>query len=180
LAFYRRARDEVKHRVENKIGVVPEEKYRLLWAGGVSPWHSMYMFNYFEEKFGAVVVMDCEVDFGRPIDVEDPDPLEVMAIRAAMHEGTNRYGIQLPERLVQWIKDYKIDGVLWHLTMSCHASTEGSLLSDLVIQQHLPVPSLVLESDLIDSRAFNEAEIKARIDAFMESVAANKEKKKRG
>jgi hypothetical protein len=43
-----------------------------------------------------------------------------------------------------------------------------------MVQQHIKVPTLLLESDLIDARTLPEAEWRVKIDAFMETVDSYK------
>ncbi|MHA1431042.1 MAG: hypothetical protein ACTSRV_11725 [Candidatus Freyarchaeota archaeon] len=54
--FYEGLLSEVKERVKNKIGVIPEEKYRLLWDNIVL-WYNVGLSNYFH-KYGAVFVLE--------------------------------------------------------------------------------------------------------------------------
>ncbi|MHA1262682.1 MAG: 2-hydroxyacyl-CoA dehydratase, partial [Candidatus Freyarchaeota archaeon] len=54
--FYERLLSEVKERVKNKIGLIPEEKYRLLWDNIVL-WYNVGLSNYFH-KYGAVFVLE--------------------------------------------------------------------------------------------------------------------------
>ena len=177
MEFFRRARDEIWDRVQNKISVVPDEKYRLLWASGVPFWHSMYLFNYFEDKFGAVVVMDDPYYAGKPIP-EFSDPIETIAYHWVTNEGYQIFAAMKPERIIKWINEYKIDGLLWHQTMSCRVATVGSLYTKHLVEQRVKLPSLFLESDLVDSSTFNEAEFKTRIDAFMDAVITHKESRR--
>lgn len=54
--FYKQLRDEVKTRVDNKVGFVPNERFRLIWD--LFPvYHNMRLLNYFAE-FGAAFVTD--------------------------------------------------------------------------------------------------------------------------
>jgi benzoyl-CoA reductase/2-hydroxyglutaryl-CoA dehydratase subunit BcrC/BadD/HgdB len=56
--FYQGLYNEVTAKAENKIGVIPpeglevKEKYRLLYGGGLPPWHTLWIFNYFESCGG--------------------------------------------------------------------------------------------------------------------------------
>ncbi len=54
--FYVKLREEVKYRLDNKIAIVPEEKFRLAWSG-IPFWFNMGLLNYFED-YGGVVVID--------------------------------------------------------------------------------------------------------------------------
>jgi benzoyl-CoA reductase/2-hydroxyglutaryl-CoA dehydratase subunit BcrC/BadD/HgdB len=174
LEFFERTCEEVKFRMDNNISVVSEEKYRLLWAAGVPFWHHMNMLNFFEDNYGAVVVLDVPYHTGRPVEVNSSDPLECIAIEWMLRESYERFAYEFPERLIQWIKEYRIDGTLWHHTMSCRVATVGAMLNNILVHEKTGVPALFLESDLIDSRTFNETEWQRRIDDFMAVLETHK------
>ena len=59
--FYQALLAELKERVAQGIGVVPEEKFRLMWTG-LPFWYNMRFLNYCEE-FGGVIVIETMVLF---------------------------------------------------------------------------------------------------------------------
>lgn len=185
LNFYKELYQELKTRVENKVGVIPDEKYRIIWAGGLPPWHTMWTFNYFESQ-GAVFVIDTSY---RPFDpVEVPsnikDPLDYLAWRTILraiyrYEKAYRHsGNADVELLLEMVEGYKGDGLVMHASRSCRATTIGQLYLKDMVQKYVPVPCLQLISDLIDVRDYSEAQWKMQIDAFVETVAASKRGRK--
>jgi benzoyl-CoA reductase/2-hydroxyglutaryl-CoA dehydratase subunit BcrC/BadD/HgdB len=182
LDFYKELYQEVKDRADNKIGVIPEEKYRLLWAGGLPPWHTMWMMNYFESA-GAVFVIETSYRPWDPVEVPPiADPLEYIAHRTFLRI-TSRYekaqkhsGNPGVELLLELIDNYKIDGMVSHASRSCRATTIGQLHYKNLVQRYVKIPSLQLTSDIIDLRDYSEAQWKMQIDAFVETVATHKEK----
>ena len=179
--FYEELYNEVKQRVDNNIGVVPEEKYRLLFGGGLPPWHTMWIFNYFE-TLGAVFVMENAYRIYDPVEVPShvKDPLDYLAWRTFLR-WTQRYdmakkrsGIATVERLLEYIEDYRIDGVVTHATKSCRATTVGQIDWLHRLNEYTNIPSMQLISDIIDVRDYSEAQWKAQIDAFVEAVEAHK------
>jgi len=179
LDFYRKLYDEVKYRVDNKIGTIPNEKYRLLWSGGLPPWHSMGIFKYFE-TLGAVFVTEMAYNYGEPADIPDriTDPLERLAL-GFFQIFTNYFerarkgcGDAMVQRMLDFIEDYKIDALVNHGTISCRATTIGQTHQGNVIREYVKVPILYIETDIIDSRTFSEAYLKGQIDAFIETLAS--------
>jgi len=78
--FYQGLVDEIDEKVRNEEGTIPVEKYRLIWGGGLPPWHSMEMFNYVQERDAVFVFQSVYL----PIpEVDIPDrithPLERLA-----------------------------------------------------------------------------------------------------
>ncbi|MHB1418180.1 MAG: 2-hydroxyacyl-CoA dehydratase subunit D [Bacillota bacterium] len=185
LAFYEQLRDELKERVATSTGVIEDERYRILWAGGLPPWHSMYIFNYFESK-GAVFPIETVYYLGEPYDefpVDSDDPIEIEVRRSwekvwelqrrARKVGGN-YNVQ---NALDFIDEFQIDGLVYHGTKSCRATTIGQIHEKNVINQRVKLPALFLESDMMDVRDFSEVQTKMKIDAFLETVDAFKRSK---
>jgi len=130
--FYQELYNEIKYRVDNKIGVIPDEKYRILWGGGLPPWFALKLLNYFE-SLGAVLPV--EVTYYPPPVVEIPagaDPLERIAWRffkqnTYRHDkAQKRTGSPDVEFLLDLIDDYKIDGVIFHRAFTCRRQIHHS------------------------------------------------------
>jgi len=181
--FYRELYDEIKHRVDNRIGVIPDEKYRLLWALSLPPWYGLVIFNYFE-TLGAVFPI--EVVYHPPLPFEMPasvtDPLERMARR--FYDGFTHWyekaqghtGNPWVEWFLELIQEYKLDGVVFHQAMTCRTIHCGQLHQINVLKEHSDIPVLMLEGDIIDARNYNEANTHAKIDTFIEILEAYKER----
>jgi len=185
LEFYKGLYDELKERVDNGIGAIDDERYRLLWGVGLPPWHSMYILDYFL-NFGAVFAAETAYmvpeAFEIPADINDP--VEIIALRAfernsaLQKRGQEAGGVPpLAQAHLERIRDFSIDGVVMHITRSCRASTMGQILVRNVIRDYYPdMPAMFMESDIIDLGTFSDAETKNRIDSFMEMVDAYKRK----
>jgi len=183
LDFYQELYKEISYRVDHKIGVIPNEKYRLLWGAGLPPWFSLIIFNYFE-SLGAVFPIETAYP-PLPI-VEVPrelHPLDRLALRA-FKQCTYRYekaqkhsGSPDVEWLLELIQDYKIDGVVCHRASTCRTLHVGQIHLLNVLKQYTDIPTLILESDIVDMRSYSEADTHAKIDAFIETVDAYKREK---
>jgi benzoyl-CoA reductase/2-hydroxyglutaryl-CoA dehydratase subunit BcrC/BadD/HgdB len=181
LDFARRLYQEVKYRVENKIGVIPEEKYRLMWEGTAS-WHGMEIYNHLE-NLGAVCAIETDFLPGVPFDTNLSDPLNILARREYWSRrqcpggsklGDARMGIPM-ELMLELVRDYHVDGVIMHSVKSCRVLTIGQLHVKKMLEKHLHIPVMVLEGDMADSRAYSEVETKNAISEFIETLASVKE-----
>jgi benzoyl-CoA reductase/2-hydroxyglutaryl-CoA dehydratase subunit BcrC/BadD/HgdB len=180
LNFYRELRDELKHRVDNKIGVIPNEKYRLIWGGGLPPWHTMNIFNYFEEQ-GAVFVRETSYSPIWPAEIPaNLHPLERLAWRSFgnwtfWHERAKKgCGDPAVEQLLAWIVDYNAVGMVMHQSMTCRATSIGQMHYKKMVQKYIELPIMLLESDIVDVRTYSETQTKERVDAFIEMVDSYK------
>jgi len=187
--FYQGLYDELKYRAENKVGVIPEEKYRLIWGPGLPPWHSMGIFNWVEEQ-GAVFVFDLSYkspDEPPEIPKGITDPLERKVLRQWLGRRVSiersvvgGYNFIHSENPLEWIEPFHADGVVFHWLRSCRHTTIGNRYYTNLIQEHSGVPTLWLESDICDLRDYSEADWHRKIFAFLETVDAYREQKKRG
>lgn len=181
VAFYQELFDEVKARADNKVSVIPNERYRLLMGGGLPPWHTMWIFNYFE-SLGAVFVIENAYRSADPVEVSSyvKDPLEYLAWRTYLRrtqffrEARLRSGDPVVERILQLIDDYKIDGVVFHATRSCRATTVGQLHRKNVLQRFVSVPIMQLTSDIVDLRDYSEDGWKTQISTFLDMIGTGK------
>jgi len=181
LDFCRDLYDEVKYRVENKIGVIPDEKYRLVWGMGIPPWFFLQLFNFFE-SLGAVFTIEAIYRPFEPVEIPAgvSHPLERLAWRL-YKRGTYRHdkarkrtGDADIEYLIELIDEYKIDAVVMHRAFSCRTVHTGQLHQLAVLKKYRNLPSLVLESDMVDVSSFSEEDVKSRIETFIEIVDAHK------
>ncbi len=177
--FYQALYDEVKYKVENKIGVIADEKYRLLYGGGLPPWHTLWIFNYFE-SFGSVFVIENVYRGNDPVEVPShiKDPVEYLAWRTFLRY-TQRHAVARAnsgnptvERLLGMIGDYRIDGVVFHACRSCRAMTVGQMHLKSLLGGYTDIPMMQLISDMVDLRDYSEAQWKAQIGAFIESLVS--------
>jgi benzoyl-CoA reductase/2-hydroxyglutaryl-CoA dehydratase subunit BcrC/BadD/HgdB len=188
--YYKDLYDELKVKIANKEGVIPDEKYRLIWGGGLPSWFALTDFNYFNSK-GAVFPVEVtyrmiEATYNFDMDLSKiTDPLEHIAWRwikfwTYWHDRARKRPGSHPdvERLIKYIEDYKIDGIVMHEAFSCRSWHVGLIWQlNLLKKVYRDIPSLILESDIVDISSYNEADTRARIDAFIDTLEAVKSKK---
>ena len=180
VEFYQSLHAEVKNRVDNGLGVIPDEKYRVLWVG-IPPWFNMGIFNYLE-SLGAVSVMETtyyvwapvEVDLSRPVeaivDIAWQKVCQIHALGAELStEGMGSAGLVL-----KFVRDYALDGVIFHRVLSCRAISFGQAHTARRLRAELPVPCLFLESDMADPRTWSDSQIKENIHGFLNIIDAQR------
>ncbi len=182
--FYCKLYEDLKYRVDNKIGAVPDEKYRLLWALSLPPWYGLVMFNYFG-SLGAVFPIEAVYHPPTPIEFppEVTHPLERIAWRvyAGMtrwqEEARNHTGDPNVEWFLDLVEGYKLDGVVFHQAMTCRTIHTGQLNQINVFKKYSDKPVLLLEGDIVDVRNYNKEATHRKIDAFIEVLDAYKRRK---
>jgi len=168
--FYQRLLAEVREKVQREEGVVPEEKFRLLWSG-IPFWYNMRLLNYFE-AFGGVVAVESFYRYDEPmLPPQDEDPIKDMALRST-RQRPFRAGIQSQiDQVLDTVRDYKIDGVILSFNPSCRLAYVPQLELQTAIEKQ-GIPVLSLECDMADERTYSEGQVKTRLDAFIEMLLA--------
>ena len=69
---------------------------------------------------------------------------------------------------------FRLDGVVYHAIKSCRTVSTGLADGRRALMARTGVPSLFLESDMMDKRVVSEAQLKNRIDAFFEGLATRR------
>jgi benzoyl-CoA reductase/2-hydroxyglutaryl-CoA dehydratase subunit BcrC/BadD/HgdB len=166
--FYRRLKREAEGRVRRGEGAVVDERVRLLWDN-IAIWPRLFpVFSQFVKR-GACFVVDTYTN-AWSVSVDSDDLMEGLARTYA----TVWINQQIPNRahaMIQMIRDFGVDGVVFHSNRSCKPYSLGQYDLRRIIQQETGGPSLVLEADMCDTRAFAESQLNLRIQAFMESLA---------
>ncbi|MBN1381734.1 MAG: 2-hydroxyacyl-CoA dehydratase [Deltaproteobacteria bacterium] len=166
--FYARLRAEVNHRIVNKIGVVPEEKFRLLWSG-LPFWYNMALLNYFEDFGGVVAIENAYFRSEKSFPPQHHDPIKDMAITSTIKRP---YAGDLEQRLqltLDIVKDYRIDGVILAYNPSCRLMYLLQPELKNALDCH-GIPNVNIECDMADERTYSEGQIKTRLDAFIERM----------
>ncbi len=178
VEYYRTLRAEIEARVENGLGPITpdgemtEERYRLVLEGPPN-WTSFREFwkMFYEE--GAVVVASSYTKVGGLYDRgfrHDPaHPLETLA-DYCLGCYTN---LSLPARvalLEDYVRDYGADGFMINSVKSCNSFSAGQLLMLRQLEERTGVPGGFIESDLVDPRYFSAANIKNRIESYLQML----------
>ena len=183
VAYYRELRKEVEERVARGEGPVTpsgtlnEQKYRLVVEGPPN-WTSFREFWQMFTDEQAVVVASTYSKVGGVYDFgfrHDPkDPLGTMADYC----GGCYTNLNLPSRidmLASYIKDYAADGFLIHSIKSCNSFSAGQLMMLREVERRTGLPGAFIESDLVDPRYFSAANIRNRLESYLQMIEARRQ-----
>ncbi len=169
--FYIRLRNEVKGKVANGIGIIPNEKFRLLWFG-LAPWFNMSLFNYFE-KYGGVFVYEPIYNMV-PFPPRMPEnPIRELAIRLLQQSGGMITPAQIGQavsNVVNAVHEYKCSGLVTFNLITCRPVVYPTVEMERILSEEFGIPSVPIECDLVDERTYSEAQTLARFDAFAERL----------
>jgi len=162
--FYEELLGEVKERVSRREGVIENERFRLLFDG-IWLWYAFDLIKYFENKGAVFVYEPYSEAWAYRLDASKP--LESIA-RKVLAMGLN-VDIDLRiERYSESVKEFKIDGAVLFSNRSCKTWSTPQLVTADILEEKFNIPYLLFEADMADPRQYAEAQIKNRIDAFLE------------
>jgi benzoyl-CoA reductase subunit B len=171
--------EEMEYKAANGIGTLSDERHRLLFVG-VPCYPIFRRFSEMFNEWGGTFVNSTYLWFasggaqhGFEFDVNRP--LESLAegtlinVRDAMD--SMFYQDQV---LIDMVDEFEADGVVYHPIKSCRTVSTGLADNRRSLMNSQNVPSLFIESDMMDRRVVSEAQLKNRIDAFFEGLESRK------
>jgi benzoyl-CoA reductase subunit B len=178
-AYFTDLVEEMEYKATHGIGTLTDERYRLLFVG-VPCYPIFRRFGEMFSELGGTFVGSTYLNFasgGASLEFtyDLAHPLESLAegllvgVRDAMDNMFYQTGILLDQ-----IDGLGADGIVYHPIKSCRTVSTGLADSRRALLAARDVPSLFIESDMMDRRVVSEAQLKNRIDAFFEGLASRR------
>ena len=174
--YYEMLLAEMKQRITDGIGAIPNERYRLLWDN-LPVW---YRTKWLSEKFAAqdaCLVADTYTSAwcGSLKYVDENNFLETMAecyTRIYLNIGVD----EMARTVTAMVDKYDVDGIVMHSNRSCKPYSLGQYDIQRIVEKQKGIPSLMLEAAMTDERKFSESQIETSIDEFIEILQEKKRK----
>jgi benzoyl-CoA reductase subunit B len=171
--------EELEYKAARGLGTIDDERYRLVFVG-VPCYPIFRRFNEMFSEWGGVFVnstylwfasggadLGFEYDLARPIESLAEGVL--ISVRHAIDGMLYQDGA-----VADVLEPFHVDGVVFHPIKSCRTVSTGLADSRRALLRRADIPSLFIESDMMDKRVVSEAQLKNRIDAFFEGLAARR------
>ncbi|WP_170958861.1 2-hydroxyacyl-CoA dehydratase family protein [Magnetospirillum sp. 15-1] len=188
--FFKELYEEMEYRSANNIGSVTrkdgkdvpvEQKFRLGLLG--VPCYSHFRgFAEFFSDWGGVFVISSYLKFasggtalGFEFDLDNPIESYAEGILLTVRETQQGLLFNFSD-VEDKYSPYKLDGIVYHGVKSCRTASSGLADRRFHTSESLGLPTLLLESDIVDPRAVSKAQMKNRADAFFEGMIARKQK----
>jgi benzoyl-CoA reductase subunit B len=170
---------EMEYKAAHGIGTLTEEKWRLVFVG-VPCYPIFRRFNELFSEWGGTFVnstylwfasggtnLGFQYDLARPLESLAEGLL--ISVRDAMDSMFFQTRI-----LADMIDGYQVDGVVFHPIKSCRTVSTGLADNRRALMEMKDIATLFIESDMMDRRVVSEAQMKNRVDAFFEGLAARR------
>ena len=172
--------EEMAYKAAHAIGTLTDEKYRLTFVG-VPCFPIFRRFNELFTEWGGTFVhstylwfasggsnLGFEYDLRRPLESLAEGVL--ITVRNAMDSMFYQ-----DRAIIEMVDEFHLDGVVYHPIKSCRTVSSGLADNRRALMAARDIPSLFIESDMMDRRVVTEAQMKNRIDAFFEGLASRRQ-----
>ncbi|MGD2135328.1 MAG: 2-hydroxyacyl-CoA dehydratase family protein, partial [Gemmatimonadales bacterium] len=154
--------EEMEYKGANGIGTLTDERYRLVFVG-VPCYPIFRRFSELFTELGGTFVNSTYLWFasgganvGFEYDVSQPIESLAEGMLISVRDAMDSMFFQT-DILSQMIDDYAVDGVVYHPIKSCRTVSTGLADSRRALMAARDVPSLFIESDMMDRRVVSEA-----------------------
>lgn len=165
--YYELLKQEMLERNETGISAVPEEKYRLVWDN-IPIWYEMRNLGKLFSENNACLVADTYTS-AWAVDISIDDPLTSMA-DAYTRVYLNISIDLMVDQVLALMERYSADGLVMHSNRSCKPYSLGQYDTARAVTERTGKPALIIEADMTDSRVYSEAQVRERVDAYIESL----------
>jgi len=142
------------------------EVYRVMWDG-IACWPHLADTSKILRKNGINLITSTYPDSWTV--VYDSDDLDSMA-RAYSSNYANRNLEYGTGNIVQIVKDFSLDGIIYHSNRSCKLMDFRQYEVQRQVQEQTGVVSVIFDGDQTDPNAFSLAQYETRIQALMEMM----------
>ncbi|MHA1167733.1 MAG: 2-hydroxyacyl-CoA dehydratase subunit D [Candidatus Hodarchaeales archaeon] len=167
VKYYEHLLNELEERINEGVAAVEGERIRLYWEG-MPVWGRLSFFAklFLSLNVNAVASTYCNSWI---FDELNPDKPFMSMARAYTQLFINRNEKEKEDYIKRMIKQFKIDGLVFHNARTCPANSNTSYGMPLRLKEELGIPVISFDGDLNDLRAFSDEHTKTKIEAFIES-----------
>ena len=171
--------EELEYKSAHGIGTLTNEQYRLLFVG-VPCYPIFRRFTELFTELGGTFVGSTYLRFasgganlGFEYDLAHPMESLAEGLLIGTRDAMDNMFFQT-NILLEMLDQLHGDGIVYHPIKSCRTVSTGLADSRRALLAARDVPSLFIESDMMDRRVVSEAQLKNRIDAFFEGLASRR------
>jgi benzoyl-CoA reductase/2-hydroxyglutaryl-CoA dehydratase subunit BcrC/BadD/HgdB len=165
--------------LQNGVGAIPEEKYRLCFLQNM-PWANVSLLDWLEREHKTIMVMDA-FGYQRAVMFENPKDRDQVMYDFARKALLNPmiHGASGPVEDYIWLvenlfEDYKVNLSIFAGHVGCkHTWATSKIISDL-IQTKFGLPTLYIDMDSTDLRYKSNDEVRATITEYIETIDAGR------
>jgi benzoyl-CoA reductase/2-hydroxyglutaryl-CoA dehydratase subunit BcrC/BadD/HgdB len=168
--YYEALGAELEERVEQGVGAVDGEHFRIYWEG-MPIWGKLreHAELFMGLKTCVVASTYCNSWIFEDLDPADPFGSMAKAYTELFIVRSEEFKEAYLERMV---KDYKVNGILFHDAKTCPNNSNNRYGMPERLRSKLEIPTLTIDGDLNDLRCYSEEQARTNIEAFVEQLVA--------
>lgn len=166
--YYRQLKAEMDERLENGIAAVDDERFRIYWEG-MPVWGRLRKLSEQFVDLRACLVASTYCNSWIFDDMTPDDPIRSMAL-AYTKVFVNRSEPAKERYILDEIKRFKADGIIFHDARTCPANSNASYGMPARMMEDHGIPTLTLDGDLNDLRCWSDEQATTNIEAFIEQL----------
>ncbi|MFX1329452.1 MAG: 2-hydroxyacyl-CoA dehydratase subunit D [Promethearchaeota archaeon] len=166
--YYKILLAELQERIEDHIGAVDNEHFRLYWEG-MPIWGRLRHYSELFASLKTCVVAStyCNSWIFSAFDENDPFRSMAKAYTELFIVRSDEYKEKYLRKMVEF---FKIDGIIFHDAKTCPHNTNSRYGMPQRLEKGLNIPNLVINGDLNDLRCVSDEQSKTSIEAFIEQL----------
>ncbi|MCF6171256.1 MAG: 2-hydroxyacyl-CoA dehydratase family protein [Bacteroidales bacterium] len=169
LDYYNVLYDELDDRIAKGISSVPNEKYRLYWEG-MPLWYQLSNMARLFASLDTCVVASTYCNSWVFDDLDPADPFYSSALAYSKLFIVRSEEVK-KEMLQEHLKDYAIDGIIYHDSKTCPRNSNNRFGLQNRLYEETNIPFLEINGDLNDPRCFSEEQSLIAIETFIQQLA---------
>jgi benzoyl-CoA reductase/2-hydroxyglutaryl-CoA dehydratase subunit BcrC/BadD/HgdB len=166
--FFRILLAELEERIEDGVGAVDGERFRIYWEG-MPVWGRLRAHSELFAGLKACVLASTYCNSWIFSAFDPAQPFESMA-RAY----TELFIVRSDEAKERYIKDmlelFRVDGIIYHNARTCPNNSNSNYRMPQRLTEMTDVPHLVIDGDLNDIRCLSDEQTNTNVEAFIEQL----------
>ncbi len=168
LDYYEMLLAELEQRVEDGVGAVEGERFRIYWEG-MPVWGRLRAHSELFAGLDACVLAStyCNSWIFSALDPDDP----FVSMARACTELFIVRSDEVKERYIKEMVDFfKVDGIVFHNARTCPNNSNGNYGMPQRLRAETGIPCLTIDRDLNDLRCLSDEQTNTNIEAFIEQL----------
>ena len=175
IEYYESLYQEAMDKVERGIGAVDGERHRMISCGGYPFWY-LKLFDWLEEEYKAVMVVDIHNFIQLERIGDTSDPLECLARKmvkswVAAKSLMRPYGYTADE-LAQRALEYKADSFLYFAHFGCKQGCGRFRVVLDTVKEKTGIPAVIVDMDIANPTIVTAPQIQARVKQYFQMLEA--------
>ena len=171
--YYKLLISELEERIKKHEEAIEGERFRLYWDG-MPIWGRLRAHSELFASQRSCVVASTYCNSWIFTDFDASDPFSSMA-KAYTELFIVRADEAKEKYLKKMINFFKIDGIIFHDSKTCHNNTNSLYGMPQRLEEETGVPNLVVNGDINDLRCLSDEQFKTNVEAFIEQLEGKNE-----